>query len=346
MPRVLPVVAAVLALGAGLAGCGGSSDGRPSTQAAGEGGYPVKLVNCGRNLALAQAPQRVVVMNTGSVAEVSTMLELGVQRYIVANAQDFGVSDVPGRAAAIAALPKGGVTLNALQDIPRAAMLQLKPDLVLSNTDAGFAPGLGFATRDDLAAIGANTYTPPHQCPAPGDAGAVVTPTMEDSYTMLRDLGLVFAASERAEAHIAESKRRIAAVQAKIKGRTPKNVLIAMPGYTKASTGDFAYVAAHGVWNDVLAKAGGVNPFDDPAGAATVVPQRAVLAKAKVDAVIFMNYRNPNPAKTVQGIFLAYPGWEASKRKRYVALADSLYLGPSNHVAVERIARLLHPEAF
>lgn len=347
MSRRMAVVAVSVALGTGLVACGGAGDTRSSAPAATtDAGYPVKIVNCGRDLLLSKAPGRVVVMNTQSVAEVSTVLELGAGKQIIVNAQDFGVSDVPGRAAAIKALPKGTYKPNDLQDIPRAAMLAMQPDLVLANTDAGFAPGLGFATRDELIKLGAHTYTPSKNCVGPAEAGRVETMTIDDSYELMSDLGLLFAASERADRLIAESKARIAAVQAKVKDRPVKRVLVALPGYGKGSTGDFAYVGAHGIWNDIIAKAGGVNPFDDPKGTERLVPKREVLGKAKVDAVVFVNYRNPNPAKTVNGIFLAYRTWEATRKQRYLALSDSIYLGPSNHIAVERIAKLLHPEAF
>lgn len=347
MSRRMIAVFASIAVGLGLAACGSGGDEQPSAPvAAGDAGYPLKLVNCGRDLLLANAPERVVVMNTNSVAEVSTLLALGAEEHVISNAQNFGASDVPGRAAAINALPKGEYKPNDAQDIPRAAMLALKPDLVLANTETGFAPSLGFATRDELTKLGANTFVPSHNCVVPGAETQIQTTTIDDSYALLRDLGMLFNASEQADRVIAESATRIAAVQAKVKGRPAKKVLIALPGMGKGSGGDFAYVGAHGIWNDILAKAGGINPFDDPKGAATLTPKREQLVKADVDAVVFVNYRNPNPAKTVNGIFLAYPTWEAAKRKRYLTLVDSIYLGPSNDLAVERIAKMLHPKAF
>lgn len=46
-------------------------------------------------------------MNGASVAEVSTLLALGLGDEIVANQQAYGMSEVPGRAAAIEKLPAG-----------------------------------------------------------------------------------------------------------------------------------------------------------------------------------------------------------------------------------------------
>ena len=137
------------------AACGSSSErvgdesghlaGDPTTvaeAAAGRTDYPVTLENCGRKETFQKAPSRVVVMSGASVAEVSTLLALGLGDRIVANQQSYGMSEVPGRAAAIKALPTGGVTVNEACDMPREAMLGLRPDLVLSVTGYGFGTAL------------------------------------------------------------------------------------------------------------------------------------------------------------------------------------------------------------
>ena len=81
-----------------IAACGGSSrhaaaDSRPCS--AGSAGYPVALKNCGMTETFDKAPGRVVVMNGVSVAEVSTLLALGLGDRIVANEQTYGMSEVP-----------------------------------------------------------------------------------------------------------------------------------------------------------------------------------------------------------------------------------------------------------
>ncbi|MCB8793970.1 hypothetical protein LJD39_25955, partial [Escherichia coli] len=45
-------------------------------------------------------------------------------------------------------------------------------------------------------------------------------------------------------------------------------------------------------------------------------------------------------------IFAAYPQGSAAKNNRYVTLADSAYLGPQNAIAIEKIAKVAHPDAF
>ncbi|WP_019076010.1 ABC transporter substrate-binding protein, partial [Streptomyces hokutonensis] len=194
------------------AACGDSSDsdtasGTTTEVAVSKTGYPVTLKNCGQAEIFKQAPSRVVVMNGASVAEVSTLLALGLQDKIVANQQTYGMSEVAGRAAAIKALPTGNVKLNDAYDIPREAMLGLRPDLVLSTTSYGFDEKNGFATRDQLKAVGANSYVSPQGCDQ--DTAKM---TIADSYTLLRDMGKVFNVTDKAEKLIAASEKNIAAV--------------------------------------------------------------------------------------------------------------------------------------
>ena len=217
MPMNRPVTTALAAVLCLLtAACGGSSyDDRTSakTTADAKTGYPVTLDNCGRSETFRKDPSRVVVMNGASVAEVSTLLALGLRDKIVANQQTYGMSEVAGRAAAIKALPTGDIKLNDAYDIPREAMLGLRPDLVLSVTAYGFDQKNGFATREQLKQVGANSYVSPQGCD--DDPSKM---TVADSYTLLRDMGKIFHVGDRAEKLIAASEKNIAAVSEKVKG--------------------------------------------------------------------------------------------------------------------------------
>ncbi|QIS05704.1 ABC transporter substrate-binding protein [Nocardia brasiliensis] len=323
-----------------------AGDTRPAAAATeGVTKYPLSLENCGKSYTFTEAPQRVVVMNGGSVGEVSSLLALGVGDRVVANAQSYGNSDVPGRAAAIDALPTGGITPNSMQDIPREAMLSQHPDLVISTGGGGFAADQGFATRDELAAAGANTYVPRTNC---GVTGAVTgTPTIEDSYAMLRDLGAVFDVPGRADRLIADSQRAIADTAARVSGEPKKNVLLVFAGMGMGGDdSDFSAIAAGGIWNDVLGKAGGVNPFERTDGTTFVTVSKEQLAATPIDGLVVVNYRSPDIDAVARRILAQFPQWPAAATGSYAVLADSIYLGPSNAVAVERIAKLVHPERF
>lgn len=339
-----PAAAAALAAALCLltAGCGSSSADKATgtTAAASATGYPVTLDNCGVKETFAKAPSRVVVMNGASVAEVSTLLALGLGDRIVANEQSYGMSEVPGRAAAIKKLPTGDVKLNDAYDIPREAMLGLRPDLVLSTTSYGFDQKNGFATRGQLKDVGANTYVSPRGCDQ-NTSGM----TIADSYRLLRDMGKVFAVSDRAEKLIAASEKNIAAVTAKVKGEKKPKVMVLFSNMSMGGN-DFSSVVAKGIYNDILARAGGSNAFESASRTSFADLSKEKVAATDVDALVVIGYNDPNPAAYARKLLKEFPQWPAAKNDTYVTLSDSMYLGPSNDVAVRKIAGMLHPNAF
>ncbi|MFI5859650.1 ABC transporter substrate-binding protein [Streptomyces parvulus] len=346
MPVTRPAaaVAAVIALSLAVTACGGSADdgtsGARAGAAAGGAGYPVKVENCGTTQVFDKAPSRVVVMNGASVAEVSTLLALGLGDKIVANQQSYGMSEVPGRAAAIKKLPTGDVKLNDAFDIPRESMIGLRPDLVLSTTSYGFDAKNGFATRDELKNAGARTYISPQGC---HDENSKLT--IEDSYLLLRDVGRIFHVSDRAEKIITASRNHIAAVAAKVKDTKKPKVMMLFTNMTMGSN-EFSAVVAKGIYNDILGKAGAVNVFENASKTSFADLSKEKVAATDVDALVVIAYQDPNPAAYAEKLFKEFPQWPAAKTNTYVTVSDSIYLSPDNDRAVEKIARKLHPEAF
>ncbi|WP_055612403.1 ABC transporter substrate-binding protein [Streptomyces phaeochromogenes] len=308
--------------------------------AAAKSGYPVTLDNCGVPEKFTKAPSRVVTMNGASVAEVSTLLALGLGDRIVANQQSYGMSEVAGRAKAIKALPNGDVKLNDAYDIPREAMIGLRPDLVLSTTSYGFDEKNGFATREQLKGVGAGTYVSPQGCDQ--DTSKM---TIADSYTLLRDMGKVFNVSDRAEKLITTSEKNIAGVSAKVKGEKQPKVMVLFSNMTMGGN-DFSSVVAKGIYNDILAKAGGSNAFENASKTSFADLSKEKVAATDVDALVVIGYNDPNPAAYAKKLLKEFPQWPAAKNDKYVAVSDSMYLGPSNDLAVEKIAKMLHPDKF
>lgn len=336
-----PVAAALAgALCLAATACGASAS--PTANAAAEAGapgYPVTLKNCGQTTTYEKAPERVVVMNGASVAEVSALLALGLGDRVVANEQSYGRSEVPGRAAAIKKLPTGDIKLNDAYDIPREAMLGLRPDLVLSTTSYGFDAQNGFATRDDLRAVGANAYVSPQGCDQ--DTSRM---TIDDSYRLLRDLGKIFHVGDRAEKLIAASRKSIDAVSAEVKGDTTPNVMVVFSNMSMGGN-DFSSIAANGIWNDILAKAGARNAFSSASRTAFADLSKEKVAAEPVDALVVIGYNDPNAEAYASKLLKEFPQWPAAKNKRSLVLSDSIYLGPSNDLAVRKIAGMLHPNA-
>ncbi len=308
--------------------------------AASKSAYPVTLDNCGVTEKFTKAPSRVVTMNGASVAEVSTLLALGLGDRIVANQQSYGMSEVPDRAKAVKALPTGDVKLNDAYDIPREAMIGLRPDLVLSTTSYGFDEKNGFATRRQLKEVGAGTYVSPQGCDQ--DTSKM---TIADSYTLLRDMGKVFDVSGRAEKLIAASEKNIADVSATVAGEKQPKVMVLFSNMAMGGN-DFSSVVAKGIYNDILAKAGGRNAFENASKTSFADLSKEKVAATDVDALVVIGYNDPNPAAYARKLLEEFPQWPAAKNNTYVTVSDSMYLGPSNDLAVQKIAEMLHPDAF
>lgn len=351
--RRLVSTALIVVLGAALAACGSATQDAapvqdsdtPASAVAGSslGSYPVTITNCGTDYTFTSIPERTVIMNGGSVAEVSTLLALGLRDRISVNAQNYGASEVPGRAEAIAALPTGGITLNDAMDIPREPMLGLRPDFVISTWGGGFSSQNGFATREELLKAGANTYVPPKSCDPEGALSG--DQTIEDSYVLLRDLGRIYGVEAKANELIAESRRQVSEVSAKVAGKGTPRVMLIIPGMAMGA-GEFSSIGANGIWNEIIASAGGVNAFDDSSNELFANLSKEQVAAENVDAVIIVNYLNPDPEGSAKQLFAQFPQWEAARNNRFVVLSDSIYLGPDNAVAVDRIARAIHPDEF
>jgi iron complex transport system substrate-binding protein len=323
--------------------CSAATTSADPTSGASTADYPVTITNCGKDYTYTKAPSRVVVMNGGSVAEVSALLALGLGDSIIANAQSYGASEVAGRADAIAKLPTGDVKLNDRTDIPRKAMIGLAPDFVISTYDGGFRAEGGFATRADLSAIGANTYVPESSC---GDVGTVSgTQSIEDSYELLQDLGRIFGVSDKAEQIIADSRARIADIASTMSKLPKKKAMLIIPGMAMDG-GEFSSVGGTAIWDDIMAKGGARNVFAADNDRMFADPSREQVAKADVELLVVVDYRSKDPDGDAARLFDEFPQWDAAKDQSYVVLSDSIYLGPNNDLAVDRIARAAHPEAF
>ncbi|MGQ4412784.1 iron ABC transporter substrate-binding protein, partial [[Kitasatospora] papulosa] len=70
------------------------------------------------------------------------------------------------------------------------------------------------------------------------------------------------------------------------------------------------------------------------------------VAAADVDALVVISYNDPDPTAYAKKLLKEFPQWTAAKNNAYVVLSDSVYLGPSNDVAVKKIAEALHPDAL
>jgi iron complex transport system substrate-binding protein len=313
--------------------------------------YPLTIDNCGTSVTFAQAPRKVLIMSGASVGESESFIALGLGDRVVANAQSYGVSDEPGMAEKVAALPKGGLSQNKNFDVPAEQVLASGADLVISTWPGGFNADSGFATREQLAAAGINSLVNPTNCalsnPTASDAqkAALAAQSPRSSLEFLVLLGQIFDVQDKAYSVSADLAARITKVGAAVAGQPAKKMLIVFPGMAMMNASNLPAVFTGGLYDRLLAAAGGVNSFlgKDQNFASTMNAEQ--FATAEVDLLVLGSYTpNEKPAEDAQRIFDAYPDWTASKNKAYVAVSDGVYLGPTNAWAIEKIAKAAHPD--
>ena len=317
---------------------------------AGVTSYPFTIDNCGQKVTFTKPPSRVLIMNGSSVAEVESMIALGLQKSIVANAQSYGVSDIPGMVAAIKKIPTGGLTLNKNYDVPAEQTLSLRPDLVLSTWYGGFDAKSGFASRQELAQAGINSLVTPLQCalgnpsPTAAEQKAYDSASIESTYQYLTLLGKIFNRQAKAAAVIASLKERIGAVEKRVAGKDRPHILVAFPDMAMMNANGVPAVFAGGVYDSVVDAAGGVNSFKGASVKAMQQLNKEALAAADVDVLVVGSFKpNESLQAEADALFREFPQWHASKTRTWVGVHDGFYVGPADAWAIAKIAKVAHP---
>jgi iron complex transport system substrate-binding protein len=218
--RAIPAAATAALLLAALAGCGASEPVPETAAVAGEGAtaYPLTVDNCGKELTIDAAPQRVVSLDQGST---EILLSLGLEDRIAGTASWTD--------------PVREDLADANADVPRLAdeaptyevVLGADPDFVTASFGRHFAQG-GVADRDRFAETGIESYLSPTDCD--GDVsinggGTRTQPLTFDSlYQEIRELAQIFDVPSRGEDLVAELETRR---QAALEGITDSSLTVA-----------------------------------------------------------------------------------------------------------------------
>jgi iron complex transport system substrate-binding protein len=199
LPVVTVLALAACSSGTGAADDGGSADPTGSagagTSAATGTQYPLTLDNCGTEVTVDAAPERVVTVKS-STAE--TMLALGLGDRIVGAA--FLDGEVPDWLADAAA---GTAVAEPFSDeVPGTeAVLELEPDLVYAGWESNVSAD-GAGDRETLASLGVQSYVAPAACKDPAYMPDPLT--FEDVWAEIREVGQIFDVAEQAEVVVAE----------------------------------------------------------------------------------------------------------------------------------------------
>ncbi|WP_370943821.1 ABC transporter substrate-binding protein [Amycolatopsis sp. cg5] len=315
---------AALLLALLVSGCGATVTQEPVAS------QPVTVTNCGKPLTVPKPPSRVVTNDIG-ITELMFALGLGdrMAGYVIDSGQTSGVESSPWKAD-FQRVPKLAEKIN--KEVVQAA----GADLVFAGWNYGFSESEGF-TPDSLGALGIATYQLTEACRNGVGKQRGIMPPLDALYTDLRNLGVLFGVSDRAEKLVAEYTSTIASVAPD--SRTPKVFL-----YDDGKDQPFTSARNAGP-NQIIAKAGGRNIFDDVDDSWTTVSWEAVVQRAP-DVILINDYGGEVGTVADKERFLrSHPGLRdvpAVKNGRFFALPyAALVEGPRNAAAIKAFAAYL-----
>lgn len=203
-PPMLRMLGGLAALGLLLTGCTQPAA-PPSTQPAEQSaaaGFPATLTNCGRQVVLDAAPERIFIVNNDDVALLDALdaLDLVIGRTAELSTGVYS-SEVE---AALAKVPLSQTSKGATGGsvISTEAIIAAEPDLVLAPESA--------VDADALKAAGIATYSPPAYCDDASDS-----PQGQASFDWVYDqvtaFGTLLGKPDLAAAKVAELKAQLAA---------------------------------------------------------------------------------------------------------------------------------------
>lgn len=291
--------------------------------------YPVTVDNCGTPLRIDKRPRRAV---SNDVNTTEDLLALGLADQMVGT---FGV-----QAAAVG--PEYSADFEIVAHLsPKYLTLEplvgARPDFVFAGWNYGLEKGSATLTPDVLSKRGIATLALRESCSHVQSSRTAVS--IEDTYTDLRTLGVIFDRQTRAEQLIAAMKTTVADVQNKVAGKTARTVFLYDGGQDAPFTAPGLAMP-----NALIELAGGRNVFSDLKQTWTSVSWEKVVA-ADPDCILINDYDTPTWQQKEQFLktFALTKNLRAIKdgclsHLRY----DQLTPSPLNAQGVAHIASWLH----
>jgi len=297
--------------------------------------FPVTIENCGNTLIFDAPPQRAVTMY-GNITEI--LLLLGLEDRIIGAANKDAEPVWPPLADAYARVP---AIETSNYGIPREIMLAAQPDFVSGGYSIHYYDAAnGFATPEELNAMGAQIYTLTGGCKA-----SESKVTIEDFYTDILNIGQIFGVSERAEEVVTEMRQQIATVQECIADQAPVRFLLYGSG-----EGPLSVFGGTGSRTVVPELAGGENIFFDLAADDTHVSIETTLERNPEAIIVLGIDGGPSGLMGEERVELAREllSTTTAVQNDNVFIIPNQYLFPSvsNADAVELVAQAFYPDVY
>ena len=262
------------------------------------------------------APQRVVSLVP---ATTEMLFAIGAGNRVV------GVGTYDRYPPAVEKLPR----LGGLLDPDIEQLIALRPDLVVV-----------YDTQTELRRQLDRAHIP---------AWSYSIMELADVTTTMKSLGDRVGLAARATAAASAIDTELRDVRNRVAGRgRPKSLLLF--GREAGSLRGINASGGYGFLHDLLELAGGADVLSDVKKASVAMSSEMVLARAP-EAIIELHYGEPWPSARLDAerrVWTALPSVPAVRTNRiYLVTGDEFVVpGPRVTIAAERLARLLHPDAF
>jgi iron complex transport system substrate-binding protein len=286
----------------------------------------VTVQSCNRQVTF-EAPPQAAISNDVNLTEM--MLVLGLADRMV------GYTGVSGWKTLDARMRSGVKELPELAERypTKEVLIGADADFYFAGWNYGMKVG-GEITPDTLAPFGIQVYELTESCIHVGGKSQV---SMEDMYQDLRNLGSIFAVSDKAEELISGYKAELATFTASLDtSADPLRVFVYDSGEkTPFTAGRYAMPTA------LIEAAGGVNIMDDFEKSWATVGWEAVVER-NPEVVVIINYGDVT-AEQKREFMLNNPAFaeiDAVKNNRFVTLEYvEATPGPRNIKAVKKLAQ-------
>lgn len=325
-----------------MAGCGtqASNDGGKADDSAVQATvttYPVTIENNGRSWTFESAPEKVAALDY-TMAEY--MCALGLQDKVISVAPgDYTADDVLAEyKAAVAAMPAFDKNQMTMGSIPTLELiLAVEPDFVIGSSYSFFDKNCGAV--ENYIDAGINVYAIEGTC--------TKTPSLENVYTDLENLGKIFGVEDRAQELIDGLKIREAAIVDAVAG---VDAIPVFANYRDQGDGTVYTVGGASFESYLISLAGGKNVFDDIEKAAAVVSDEQVIGM-DAEFVIITTASESVGARSAADVWEGMQGSSlyadvpAVKNNKHIDLRY-IEVQPALHAvdALEAMAKALHPD--
>ena len=172
----------------------------PSKSAAPEtASYPLTLDNCGTEVTVEKAPERVLTIKSTTT---EMLLALGLEDSLI------------GRAFPDGPLPEdlGGADVPVISDkVPgQEAVLDLEPDFIYAGWESNFSAD-GAGERETLQSLGVNTYVSPAACQEAEYAPESLS--FEDVFAQIEEVGSIFDVADAATELVNTQTKQLEAIE-------------------------------------------------------------------------------------------------------------------------------------